>query len=99
MGVEYNFRIGFFDFKFFFNGRFGIVVWILINLLFVVKQYEDFGYVSNFMIIFNILYGIYVVDFFFNEFWYLCIIDMVYDYFGFYLVWGDICWLFFMYIF
>lgn len=37
MGVEYNFRIGFFDFKFFFNGRFGIVVWILINLLFVVK--------------------------------------------------------------
>lgn len=38
MGVEFNFWIGkWFDFKLFFNGCFGIVVWMFINLFFVVK--------------------------------------------------------------
>lgn len=97
MGVEHNPRIGPFDFKLFFNGRPGIVAWTLINLSFAAKQYKDFGYVSNSMILLNILHGTYVVDFFLNESWYLRTIDMAHDHFGFYLAWGDTCWLPFMY--
>lgn len=97
MGIEHNPRIVSFDFKLFFNGRPGIVAWTLINLSFAAKQYNDFGYVTNSMILLNILHGTYVVDFFLNESWYLRTIDIAHDHFGFYLAWGDTVWLPFMY--
>lgn len=97
MGIEHNPRIGPFDFKLFFNGRPGIVAWTLINLSFAAKQYNDFGYVTNSMILVNILQGMYVIDFFLNESWYLRTIDIAHDHFGFYLAWGDTVWLPFMY--
>ena len=97
MGIEHNPRIGPFDFKLFFNGRPGIVAWTLINLSFAAKQYKDFGYVSNTMILVNLLHATYVVDFFLNESWYLRTIDIAHDHFGFYLAWGDTVWLPFMY--
>lgn len=97
MGVEHNPRIGPFDFKLFFNGRPGIVAWTLIDLSFAAKQYNDFGHISNSMILLNILHGTYVVDFFLNESWYLRTIDIAHDHFGFYLAWGDTVWLPFMY--
>lgn len=97
MGIELNPRIGAFDFKLFFNGRPGIVAWTLINLSFAAKQYSAYGYVTNSMVLLNILHAIYVVDFFMNEAWYLRTIDMAYDHFGFMLAWGDTTWLPFMY--
>ena len=97
MGVELNPRIGNFDFKLFFNGRPGIVAWTLINLSFAAKQHAAYGYVTNSMILVNILHAIYVVDFFVNEDWYLRTIDIAHDHFGFYLAWGDSVWLPFMY--
>ena len=98
MGVEHNPRIGeMFDFKLFFNGRPGICAWTLINLSFAAKQYETFGFVSNSMILLNILHAIYVLDFFYNEDWYLRTMDIAHDHFGFYLAWGDLVWLPFMY--
>lgn len=97
MGIEHNPRIGPFDFKLFFNGRPGIVAWTLINLSFTAKQYANFGFVSNSMILLNFLHAMYVVDFFLNESWYLRTIDIAHDHFGFYLAWGDNVWLPFMY--
>lgn len=97
MGVELNPRIGDFDFKLFFNGRPGIVAWTLINLSFAAKQYENLGYVTNSMVILNILQAAYVIDYFLNEVWYLRTIDIAHDHFGFYLAWGDMVWLPFMY--
>ena len=97
MGIEHNPRIGAFDFKLFFNGRPGIVAWTLINLSFAAKQYEELGYISNSMILLNILHAAYVLDFFCNESWYLRTIDIAHDHFGFYLAWGDSAWLPFMY--
>lgn len=98
MGVEHNPRIGeMFDFKLFFNGRPGICAWTLINLSFAAKQYETYGFVTNSMILLNILHGLYVLDFFYNEDWYLRTIDIAHDHFGFYLAWGDLVWLPYMY--
>ncbi|KAI9175746.1 hypothetical protein H9P43_006110 [Blastocladiella emersonii ATCC 22665] len=98
MGIEFNPRIGkWFDFKLFHNGRPGIVAWTLISYSFAVRQYLDFGHVTNSMVIVNLLHAIYVVDFFINEDWYLRTIDVCHDHFGFYLAWGDSVWLPFTY--
>jgi len=41
----------------------------------------------------NILHLIYILDFFYNEDWYLRTLDIAHDHFGFYLAWGDHVWL------
>ncbi|KAF7192523.1 7-dehydrocholesterol reductase [Pseudocercospora fuligena] len=88
-GVELNPRFGkYFDVKFFHNGRPGIVAWTLINFSCAAHQYDNHGYVSNSMIIVNILQAIYVLDFFVNEDWYLRTVDITHDHFGFYLAYG-----------
>jgi 7-dehydrocholesterol reductase len=98
MGIEFNPRIGkMFDFKLFFNGRPGIVGWTLINMSFAFAQYKMLGYVTNSMVLLNVLHAIYVLDFFVNEDWYLRTIDIAHDHFGFYLAWGDLVWLPFTY--
>ncbi|KAG9319269.1 hypothetical protein KVV02_004909 [Mortierella alpina] len=94
MGIEFNPRFGkYFDFKLFHNGRPGIVAWTMINLSFAAAQYEKIGYVTNSMILLNLLHMTYVLDFFYNEDWYLRTIDIAHDHFGFYLAWGDSVWL------
>lgn len=97
MGIELNPRIGNLDFKLFFNGRPGIIAWTLINLSFAAKQYQLYGYVTNSMILVNVLQAIYVLDFFWNEAWYLKTIDIGHDHFGWMLAWGDLVWLPYMY--
>ncbi|KAK4613233.1 7-dehydrocholesterol reductase [Fulvia fulva] len=88
-GVELNPRLGkSFDIKFFHNGRAGIVGWTLINASFAAFQYNVHGYVSNSMLVGNVLQAIYVVDFFINEDWYLRTVDIAHDHFGFYLAYG-----------
>jgi len=97
MGVEFNPRMFGIDFKLFFNGRPGIILWSIFNLCFAYYQYETFGTVTNSMILVNLLQGLYVIDFFWNERWYLKTIDICHEHFGFYLAWGDFVWLPFMY--
>lgn len=44
-----------------------------------------------------VLQAIYVLDFFWNEAWYLKTIDICHDHFGWYLGWGDCVWLPYLY--
>ena len=67
MGIEFNPRIGSFDFKLFHNGRPGIVAWTLINISFAAAQYNEIGYVTNSMLLLNGIHMLYVLDFFYNE--------------------------------
>lgn len=97
MGIELNPRIGPLDIKLFFNGRPGIVAWTLINFSFAFAQYERHGFISNSMILVNILHALYVLYFFWKEAWYLNTIDIHHDHFGWYLSWGDSVWLPYMY--
>ncbi|KAJ3119056.1 hypothetical protein HDU96_003231 [Phlyctochytrium bullatum] len=98
MGIEFNPRLGqLFDFKLFHNGRPGIVAWTLINASFAAAQYREIGYVTNSMLLLNFLHAVYVLDFFTFEDWYLRTIDICHDHFGFYLAWGDMVWLPWMY--
>eukprot|EP00274_Cyanoptyche_gloeocystis_P000925 CAMPEP_0196661098 /NCGR_PEP_ID=MMETSP1086-20130531/42654_1 /TAXON_ID=77921 /ORGANISM="Cyanoptyche gloeocystis , Strain SAG4.97" /LENGTH=447 /DNA_ID=CAMNT_0041995849 /DNA_START=67 /DNA_END=1410 /DNA_ORIENTATION=+ len=96
-GVELNPRIGPFDFKLFFNGRPGIAGWSVINLSFAAAQYRNYGYVTNSMVLVNVFELVYILDFFYNETWYLATLDIMLDHFGFYYAWGDNVWLPWMY--
>jgi len=94
MGVELNPRFGdWLDFKLFHNGRPGIIAWSVIILSFAGAQYEKYGYVTNSMVALYLLQVTYILDFFWNEGWYLRTIDIAHDHFGFYLAWGDCVWL------
>jgi 7-dehydrocholesterol reductase len=94
MGIEFNPRLGeWFDFKLFHNGRPGIVMWTLIDLSFMAYQYQLHGFVTRSMVVVNLLHAAYVVDFFWNEDWYLRTIDICHDHYGFYLAWGSMVWL------
>ncbi|KAF1743143.1 hypothetical protein MXB_2243, partial [Myxobolus squamalis] len=96
-GVEHSPRILFFDFKQFFNARVGIALWPLINLSYAIKMYQLHHTITYSMMLVNVLQFLYVLDLFLNEDWYMRTIDIAYDHFGFYLAWGDIVWLPFMY--
>ncbi|XP_063900244.1 7-dehydrocholesterol reductase-like isoform X2 [Zophobas morio] len=97
LGVELNPRIGDFDFKLFYNGRIGIILWTLVNLSCAARQYQLYGALTNSMVLLNIGQAVYVADFFFHEDWYLRTIDICHDHFGYYLAWGDTAWLPIMY--
>lgn len=100
LGIEFNPRIpnqSMIDIKLFLNGRPGIIAWPLINLCCCFYQYHLHGYLTNSIIIVTFLHYIYVIDFFYNEAWYLKTIDIAHDHFGWMLSWGDCVWLPFMY--
>ncbi|KAK4631295.1 7-dehydrocholesterol reductase [Fulvia fulva] len=89
-GVELNPRFGtYWDFKFFHNGRPGIVAWTLVDLSWAAYQYQTLGYVTASMWIVLVLQAVYTVDFFWHEDWYTRTIDISHDHFGFMLAWGD----------
>ncbi len=96
MGIEHNPRIFGFDLKLFFNGRPGILAWTLINLSFACLQHQRYGLTDS-MILVNLMQALYVLDFFWNEKWYLSTLDIAHDHFGWMLAWGDCAWLPFMY--
>ena len=89
-GIELNPRFGDnFDFKLFYNGRPGIIAWSLIDLSWMAYQYQTFGYITKSMLLLNFFHLVYVLDFFYNEDWYVRTIDITHEHFGFYLAWGD----------
>ncbi len=97
MGIELNPRIGNFDLKLFFNGRPGIIAWSMINLSFASAQYSFYGYITNSMILVNLLQLLYILYFYWKEAWYLKTMDIHHDHFGWMLAWGDCVWLPYMY--
>ncbi|KAK7415723.1 hypothetical protein QQX98_005636 [Neonectria punicea] len=94
MGIELNPRLGEnFDLKLFSNGRPGMIAWTLIDISNMAYQYQTQQYVEPSLILITILQGLYVLDFFVNESWYLRTIDIAHDHYGFYLAWGCFCFL------
>lgn len=97
IGRELNPRIGPLDLKFFCELRPGLIGWAIINMAMLCKQRETLGYVSGPMIMVNIFQGLYVWDALFFERAILTTMDITTDGFGYMLVFGDLCWVPFVY--
>ncbi|RMZ69162.1 Ergosterol biosynthesis ERG4 ERG24 family [Pyrenophora seminiperda CCB06] len=94
MGIEHNPRIGNdFDIKLFTIGRLGMISWTVIDISNIAYQYQTYRIITPSLVLVTILHGIYVVDFFVHEDWYLRTIDIAHNHFGFYLAWGSIVWI------
>jgi len=63
MGHELNPRIGSFDFKFFCEMRPGLIGWVMINLVFLVKDYQiNQGHVNPGLALVSAFQAIYIAD-------------------------------------
>lgn len=91
VGIELNPRIGeWFDLKLFVIGRLGMLAWTLIDISYTAVQYQRLGRITNSMLIVDLFHFVYVVDYFYNESWYLRTIDICHDHCGYYLGWGSL---------
>lgn len=97
IGRELNPRIGEWDIKLFCELRPGLLLWFLLNLASLQRQYQTLGYVTNSMLLVNILQFSYIIDGVLNEEGCLTMIDITTDGFGFMLAFGDLCWVPFCY--
>lgn len=85
------------DIKSYFEMRPGLIGWLVLDYAMMAKQYRNFGYVTDSMLITCAAQSIYVLDGLFMEPAILTTIDIVTDGFGFMLAFGDIAWLPFTY--
>jgi protein-S-isoprenylcysteine O-methyltransferase Ste14 len=97
MGADLNPRIGKFDLKLFCESRPGLILWILINLSFAVKQHELHGTVTTPMILVNAFQFLYIADYYYYEEAILTTWDIKHEHFGWMLCWGDLVWVPFIY--
>jgi len=89
LGVELNPRFGGLDLKMF-ALRPGMMGWTMINLSVASLQYHKYGYLSDAMILHNIMAFIYVADYFFFEERMLSTWDIIAEHWGFMLVFADL---------
>ncbi|CCH43170.1 Lamin-B receptor [Wickerhamomyces ciferrii] len=90
IGRELNPRIGSWDIKLFCELRPGMLLWLLINLSCLHQQWLKLGYITDSMILVNVLQAIYVFDGVLNEDGCLTMMDITTDGFGFMLSFGDL---------
>ncbi|KAI5619933.1 lamin-B receptor, partial [Silurus asotus] len=94
MGRELNPRIKSFDIKFFCEMRPGLIGWLVINfaMLHAEMKLQNLDTPSSAMLLVNIFQLLWVADGLWHEEKLLTMMDIVYDGFGFMLVFGDLAW-------
>lgn len=85
------------DIKTFCEVRPGLLGWIILNLSGAVRQYKNFGQLTDSMILVNIFQAFYVLDALYMEPALLTTMDVIMDGFGFMLSFGDLVWVPFLY--
>lgn len=90
IGRELNPRIGNFDIKVFCEMRPGLLLWVIINLSMAHHQYSKYGYVSDSMVLVNLVQNWYVFEGTLYEQGLVSMIDVTTDGFGFMLAFGDL---------
>jgi delta14-sterol reductase len=102
IGRELNPRIKFplipeIDIKMFMELRPGLLGWIVIDLAMIAKQYRNYGYITDSILIITGSQAFYVLDGLYMEPAIMTTIDCITDGFGFMLAFGDLAWLPFTY--
>lgn len=96
MGGELNPRVGPLDLKFFCELRPGLIGWVMLNAVFVLKAHSA-GTLTPALVAVSSFQALYVADALFFEDSILTTMDIVHDGFGFMLAFGDLCWVPFLY--
>merc|ERR1711920_176510 len=97
IGHELNPRIAGIDLKEFCELTPGLIGWVLLDVCFAFKQYEEYGSISVSMVLVCIFHSIYVLDAVWLEPAILTTMDITTDGFGFMLAFGDLVWVPFTY--
>eukprot|EP01018_Ginkgo_biloba_P016368 Gb_23634 [translate_table: standard] len=91
-GIQLNPQFFGIDLKFFFI-RAGMIGWLLINLSVAAKNFEQKGFLSLAMILYQIFSLLYVMDYFWYEEYMTSTWDIIAENLGFMLVFGDLVWI------
>ncbi|KAF1918120.1 ergosterol biosynthesis ERG4/ERG24 [Ampelomyces quisqualis] len=75
----------------------GMLGWVIMDLAFIMKQYRNFGRVTDSIILVTIAQSVYTLDSLFMEPAILTTMDIIQDGFGMMLSFGDIVWVPFTY--
>ncbi len=86
-----------FDFKYFCEGRPGLIGWMVLNFAMLDAQYKAYGFVSLAMIIVVLMQLFYIAHYFHNERFILTTMDIKHENFGLMLTYGDLVWVPFLY--
>ncbi|PKI84646.1 Erg24p [Malassezia vespertilionis] len=97
IGRELNPRVGSFDIKTFNELRPGLILWVIMDISCVCKQYTLYGHVSYGILLVLFFHTWYVVDSLAHEPTILSQMDITTDGFGFMLSVGDLAWVPFTY--
>jgi len=89
--------IGTVDIKSFMEMRPGMLGWLILDLAFLFRQYHNYGYITDSMIIATFSQAVYIFDALYNEPAILTTMDIIQDGFGFMLAFGDLVWVPFTY--
>ncbi|KAH8716866.1 ergosterol biosynthesis ERG4/ERG24 [Phaeosphaeriaceae sp. PMI808] len=97
IGRELNPRItlpifGEVDIKAFCELRPGMLGWVIMDLAFIMKQYRNFGRVTDSIILITVAQTVYVLDSLYMEPAILTTMDIIQDGFGMMLSFGDLVW-------
>lgn len=90
-GIQLNPQFMGIDLKFFFV-RAGMMGWLLINLSILAKCIQDGNLIQS-MVLYQILTGLYIIDYFFYEEFMTSTWDIIAERLGFMLVFGDLVWI------
>lgn len=85
------------EIKSFMELRPGMLGWIIFDLAFMARQYQNHGYITDSMVIVVLSQTVYVFDALWNEPAILTTMDITTDGFGFMLAFGDLVWVPFIY--
>ncbi|XP_041353374.1 delta(14)-sterol reductase LBR-like isoform X3 [Gigantopelta aegis] len=97
VGHELNPRIGSLDLKIFFELRPGLIGWIMLNFVFVLKAYQDTGTLPPALAMVTAFQTLYIADILYFESHFLTTMDIMHDGFGYMLAFGDLVWVPFLY--
>lgn len=91
-GSELNPHIFGFEMKFFWY-RPGFITWCFLNISFLAEQIHLYGTPSVPMLLYQFISFFYIIDAFWYEYGMTFMFDIIEENFGFMLVWGDYCWI------
>ncbi|XP_025091880.1 lamin-B receptor-like isoform X2 [Pomacea canaliculata] len=97
MGHELNPRMGPLDLKFFCELRPGLIGWAILNIVFLLKAYQETGVFPPALTMVVFFQFVYVADALVYEDAILTTMDIIHDGFGFMLAFGDLAWVPFLY--